>query len=291
MHAFTTLDKKQHGTLEFPVEYYYVDKLHPLYQMPFHWHKEWELLRVLEGRLQIYLDDEPIVMGPGDIVLVRGETLHGGVPENCTYECLVFDLYGLFRRMDMVKPCLRPFYRQSAVPEYRFPAGSNPVLEEITDGLMSAFQRISEPGCRELETVAGLSKLFAWFIHNRAYRVVNTGEDGANRRIDRIKSVLEFIETSYKSSITLKDMAQIAGMNPNYFCRIFRSLTHQSPMDYVNFFRVEQAAHYLDSTDLSVTAVSVECGFWDSSYFTKVFKKYKGVTPREYRQTVVDTTG
>lgn len=58
MHAFTHPDKKQHGTLVFPVEYYYVDRKHPRYQMPFHWNNQWEIHRVLEGIMRLFLDDE-----------------------------------------------------------------------------------------------------------------------------------------------------------------------------------------------------------------------------------------
>ena len=86
--------------------------------------------------------------------------------------------------------------------------------------------------------------------------------------------------------LSLDDLAEVAGMNPKYFCRVFRSLTNHSPVDYLNFYRIEQAANLLDSTDLPVTEVGNQCGFWESSYFTKVFRKYKGVTPARYRQSV-----
>jgi mannose-6-phosphate isomerase class I len=109
MHAFSSLDRTQHGTLEFPVEYYYVDRQHPRYQMPFHWHKEWEILRVLDGSLQISLDDEQYSMHRGDVLLIRGGMLQRDKRENCVYECFVLDLYGIFRRIEMVKPYLRPF--------------------------------------------------------------------------------------------------------------------------------------------------------------------------------------
>jgi len=99
-----------------------------------------------------------------------------------------------------------------------------------------------------------------------------------------MKPVLEYIESHYSTAVTLEDLAQVAGMNPKYFCRVFRSLIHHSPVDYLNFYRIEQAANLLDSTDLPVTEVGNRCGFWESSYFTKVFKKYKGTTPAAYRR-------
>jgi len=54
-------------------------------------------------------------------------------------------------------------------------------------------------------------------------------------------------------------------------------------MDYVNFYRIERAAYLLITSSLPVTAVGLECGFAEASYFTKVFQKYKHVTPKQYR--------
>lgn len=286
MHAFTHLDRQQHGTPEFPVEYYYVDHSHPRYQMPFHWHQEWELLRVLEGSMQIYLDDEQYALAAGDILLIRGGMLHGGTPCNCVYEGLVFDLYGIFRRLDVVKPYLRPFYRQQYLPLCLFSGGAYPAAQAAVGELMEAFRDPAEGVCRELETVAGLSRLFAWIRKTGCYQESTDRELPERSRVDRIKAVLEHIEIHFGSGIVLEDLAAIAGMNPKYFCRVFRSLTHYSPMDYVNFYRIEQAAYLLDSTELSITDVGTECGFWESSYFTKVFKKYKDMTPRQYRERV-----
>ena len=283
MHAFTRLDRKQHGSLEFPVEYYYVDNKHPRYQMPFHWHNEWEILRVLAGTLKISLDDEQYFLGAGDTLLIRGGMLHGGEPENCIYECLVFDLYGIFRTLEMVKPYLRPFYHQTYLPKSFYPAGEDREIARILEALLAVFSDGS--ACPELETVAGLGRLFAWIRKQGAYEVVSQTE-GATSPTDRLKPVLEYIEGHYAAAITLDDLAAVAGMNPKYFCRVFRSLTHHSPVDYLNFYRIEQAANLLDSTDLSVTEVGNRCGFFESSYFTKVFKKYKGETPVVYRRNL-----
>lgn len=282
MHAFTHLDQTRHGTPAFPAEYYYVDSRHPRYQMPFHWHNEWEILRILAGEFRMYLDEETYCAHAGDIFLIPGGMLHGGTPSDCTYECFVFDLYGLFRSMDMVKGYLRPFYRQTQLPNTFFPLAETSPVPEITQELMSAFRE--GDGCPELDTVGCLCRLFSWIRKEGLYASNSTATDTELHRVDQIKSVLEYIEANFSSPLSLEKLAGVVGMNPKYFCRVFTRLTHQSPMDYVNFYRVEQAAFLLSSTDLSITTAAMECGFWDSSYFTKVFKKYKGITPRAYRQ-------
>ena len=103
MHSFMFHEKKQHGTLAFPAEYYYIDSTHPQYHMPFHWHKEWELIRVISGSFTAHIDEEEYTAVAGDILLIRGSMLHGGTPTDCVYECFVFDLHGLFRSSETIK--------------------------------------------------------------------------------------------------------------------------------------------------------------------------------------------
>ncbi len=234
----------------------------------------------------MHVDDEEFIAHPGDVLLIRGGVLHGGTPSDCVYECFTFDLYGLFRTMDMVKHSLRPFYRQTVIPQCFFPAGLNADIQQCTAMLMDTLRSPGEPDCRELVTVGAVSNLFAAIIHHGSFRSQTEKSISGNRRIGQIKSVLEHIEFNFGSNLTLDSLAAVAGMNPKYFCRVFQNLTHQSPMEYVNFFRIEQAAYMLGNMDASITAIGLECGFGESSYFTKVFKKFKGITPKEYRNSI-----
>ena len=126
--------------------------------------------------------------------------------------------------------------------------------------------------------------IFSFILQNGYY--TDSAEDLTERphKIDLIKSVLEYTELHYASPITLNDLANVAGMNPKYFCRFFRSITHQTPIEYVNMYRIEKAAQMLHSTRLPITDICMECGFNDSSNFIKVFRKYKGMTPMQYRK-------
>ena len=90
------------------------------------------------------------------------------------------------------------------------------------------------------------------------------------------------IEDHYDECITLDDLARAAGMNSKYFCRYFREMTHRTPIDYLNYYRIEQACFKLATTNDSIAEIGMSCGFNDESYFIKTFKKYKGVTPKKY---------
>ncbi len=280
MQKFQYLDKKQHGTSDFPVEYYYVDAKHPRYTMAFHWHREWELLRILEGKFLLSLDDASHTLVAGDAVLISPETLHGGEPEDCVYECLVFDLYDLFKKVEVLKPYFTPFYQKEWIPGPILSGDEPPVAD-----LMGVFW---ESGiiCQEPKVIAGLIQLFTAIIATHNYQVITPDLAPGKQWSARIKTVLEYIEGHFGENISLESLAQIAGMNARYFCRVFDSLTHHTPMNYVNLYRIEHAALLLESTEKTITQIALECGFWESSYFTKVFKKVKGCTPKMYRGNI-----
>ena len=285
MNSLTFHESEQHGTPDFPVEYFYLDSTHPRYNMPFHWHKEWEIIHVLEGTFTAHADDAVFIAHPGDTVLIRDGMLHGGTPDNCVYECFLFDLHGLFRNLDMVKKYLRPVYRQQILPEIFYPAAQAPQVKDMIRNLTHAYNAKSSPQTPlELIVISCISQLFAFILQNEYY--TDSPVDLAERphKIDLIKSVLEYTELHYASPITLNDLANVAGMNPKYFCRFFRSITHQTPIEYVNMYRIEKAAQMLHSTRLPITDICMECGFNDSSNFIKVFRKYKGMTPMQYRK-------
>jgi AraC-like DNA-binding protein len=212
--------------------------------------------------------------------------LHGGTPADCIYECFLFDLHGLFRNQELVKKYLRPIYRMQLLPKIRYTEADAPEILAVIRDLLLPYQQQNQPettDLHELITYSCLSRLFTAILRDGYYTASEADSLPQSRKTDQVKSVLEYIETNFSGPLSLEKLAAVVGMNPKYFCRVFSRLTHQSPMDYVNFYRIEQAAYLLSSTALSVTAVAMECGFWESSYFTKVFKKYKGTTPKRHR--------
>ncbi len=100
-----------------------------------------------------------------------------------------------------------------------------------------------------------------------------------------MKQVVEFIEKNYASPLTLSQLSESVSMSPKYFCRFFSEMTHQTPMDYLNRQRIEQACYELSTTGDSITDIAYRNGFNDLSYFIRTFKKYKGTTPGKYNKS------
>ena len=91
-----------------------------------------------------------------------------------------------------------------------------------------------------------------------------------------LKPVLKYIGANYASPISLSELSRLAGMSPKYFCRFFKAALHRTPVDYLNYYRIEQACRILTATVLPMTETAYRYGFNDSSYFVKTFRKYMG---------------
>ncbi len=272
-------EEKQHGAPDFPVQYYRIDGSHPRYEMNLHWHREFELVRVLQGELRLYLNNVEYDMTAGEIAFVSSGVLHRAEPRDCLYECVVFDLNmlaknGSGRIASYVLPLL------SGEVENR-PVSGDIALGKAANALFDCLQ--TEKVYFELEAFSAMAAL----VH-RLYVAgrVKTGDKhtrtGHKRQVMLL--LLDWIEQSYTEHITLEQLASVAKTDSKYLCRFFKEYTGNSPIDYINRLRVERACLCMAEGDGSITEAALDNGFNDISYFCKIFKRYKGVTPREYRR-------
>jgi len=100
-----------------------------------------------------------------------------------------------------------------------------------------------------------------------------------------IQSVLSYIDENYSNEITLEHLCTAAGgLSEQYLCRLFKSTVGQRPIEYILRKRIDIARAYLDKTDLAISDIAEKCGFHNTSYFYRNFKKFTGTSPLTYRQ-------
>lgn len=101
----------------------------------------------------------------------------------------------------------------------------------------------------------------------------------------RMQKVQDYIEQHIDQPMSMDELAKAAGFSKYHFSRIFQSLLHESPAQYVNRIRMEYALFLLaHRTDKNMTDIAFELGFTDSAVFSRAFKNFFGMSPREYRQ-------
>ncbi len=278
MHYLDYNEKREHKTKDFPLAYYHIDEFHPRYCMPFHWHQESEILYVSSGTLKIYLDEREYNLAAGDVLYISGGILHGAQPTNCVYECVVYDLDSLLMNTPGIRRYLRLVRNKNVIIREHF----SPDYSLIKDCVSKLFQEAYENSTGwELSILGRVLEFYGIIFRDESYETNHTKIE-AQDKIQQIKPVLEYIESHYQNAITLSELAHIAGMTPKYFCRFFHAIIHKTPIDYLNYYRIERACYLLETSSISMTDVAYQCGFNGSSYFIKCFKKYKKITPKQY---------
>ena len=99
-----------------------------------------------------------------------------------------------------------------------------------------------------------------------------------------IKKAIHYISQHFSESLTLEEVAVHVHLNPAYFSSMFKQSTGSSFKEYLNMIRIEESKRLLANTDYTIIDIAIAAGFEDQSYFSKVFKKYTGLTPKQYRQ-------
>lgn len=109
-------------------------------------------------------------------------------------------------------------------------------------------------------------------------------EDHAALRLGQIREDIEaYIRDNYSAELSMQSVAKAMNYSEAYFCKLFKQCFKVNFSAYLNEYRIRRARELLQTTRLSVREVSRECGYGDSNYFTRVFKRIVGVTPSEYR--------
>ena len=98
-----------------------------------------------------------------------------------------------------------------------------------------------------------------------------------------IREAVRYIAGHYHQSLTLDEIAKVAGLSPAYFSTLFTQVMRVNYREYLSRVRMEQAKHLLSATDYPLSQIAISVGYADQSSFTKAFKRTTGLTPHQYR--------
>jgi len=106
----------------------------------------------------------------------------------------------------------------------------------------------------------------------------------------RLSPLLSWLAENFRCSLNVEDMAAKAAMSQRTFSRVFVAETGTTPIHYLEKIRLEHAVCLLESTDSSLDATALECGFTGCEQLRRAFHRHIGITPQEYRERFRTTT-
>ena len=191
------------------------------------------------------------------------------------------------RALDRIRRFLSACQQQNVMPsrviqycirllgemEYHTPDVSASVHDHIVDSLDTMRNALTR---EELERY--LSETLRVFFSQEPLHELQTGEYSPE-----VKQALSYIRNNYSHKISLASVSEHVGLSSGYLCRIFKDETGISINTHINQLRMARAEELLKDKNSYIKEVAISVGFEDQLYFSRLFKRYHGVTPSEYR--------
>ena len=285
-------EMKEHGNYQFPflVSYERLSR-YETGSFLWHWHPEIELTLITQGKMLYHCNDRTFQPSENNLLFCNANALHTGEMidnQDCEYTSVTFDprlIYGYDGSLIHQK-YVQPVLQNSALPGLLLD-GSRPWHADASD-LVHTMIRLSEeqPALYELEIPSILLRLWKILFQNGA---AMDGVSAAERlNHERIRKILEYIALHYDSKIYLEDVASHIGLCKSECCRLFRRYTKVSLFEFLLEYRIEKSLDFLADPDCSITEAASGVGFNDSNYYSRVFCKIKGCSPRQYRRRILE---
>ncbi len=250
-----------------------------------HWHDELEYIRPECGCMYYYINGEKIILKEGEAVLINSRQMHYSSPyhqQDCTYQAVLFRTQLLTGSREIARKYICPITQNPSFSYIRLYA-SQPGHQKIMD----LFQRICQNYRKnipekELYVISDLLRMWAalYELQNAAERDSQTEDE--NIRSQRNK--MSYIYQNYRKKLSLQEIAEAGNVSRNKCCSLFKQFVNQTPLEFLNSYRLESSIPLLLDTSRSITEVALSSGYQGSSYYAEIFRRYKDLSPSEYRK-------
>lgn len=282
-------ENRTHGTVQYPVALYEWNGENEWHVVP-HWHEEMEWIYFQKGDFPVWINTKEYQVHAPAFMCIHPEELHALILEKDGIEsAVVFPVDILcFERYDAAEAkVLGPL----AEGKLRMPVlcrSGDAAFEELSACYKEIEQMLRQMKEQKnmfyLNIKAKMLELIAVaYKYDLLTRQVREGREEAGT-VENLKKVLQYIGEHYSSPIRLSELAELVNMNEQYFCRYFKKNIGKTITEYINVIRVEKAATALAETEDKIIDIAAACGFDNTGYFIRRFKKEKGMTPSEYRK-------
>lgn len=278
---------KQHGNEQFPFLVSY-QKLSEYESGSFmwHWHPEIEITYVQKGTMCYKVNHMVYHLKEGDIVFNNSGALHSGTMENqkdCAYIPVTFDsrlIYGFFQSTVNSK-YVDPVIQDSMLPAICIDQ-SEPWHKPFREYLLRIIDLDEKkPDFYELDITICLQSMWRLLLEHIIYEPQASRENSLE--YDRIKKILSYIEENYQNKITLNDIARHIHLCESECTRLFKRHMNTTLFAFLQEYRIERSLELLQAGE-PISAVADKAGFSDPNYYSKVFARIKGCSPRKYRK-------
>jgi AraC-like DNA-binding protein len=267
-----------------PIQFEFRDPQSPF---PLHIHDFHEIVIVYSGGAKHFTQDMEREILSGDFVSIKPGQAHG---------------YKNIRNLVLMNILIKPsFFAEDrcgldSIPAFHTLFGQepeedarkNPIIHfKLDHGVFSMAKNLIENARTELSArpegygamiTSHITELVVLLLRN--YKMRDSVRSGFAYDAS---VVIDYVKQNYHRPLSMEDLTGLSGMSESHVLRLFKRYLGCPPFQYINKLRLTEATDELIQTDKSITEIALDLGFNDSNYFSRLFRKQLGLSPREYR--------
>ena len=280
---FELKENKPHGTKDDPFSTYHIENAGRSFQIPVHWHDEFEIIYVRSGFLTVSISGESYIGKTGEAFVVSPGNLHlmGSQTGTVDYYTFLFPLkYISFRTDDMLdEKLLEPLNSGHLMicPRVKDTA------KELCEQLIKIYEAKNDESESKIATQVRTKIILLQFILEMWKKGFVIENDTSGRNTVE-KEMVSYIQQNFTGKISLREFGEQFHLSEKYISRYFKEHFHITLSQYVTYLRLEHAKQLLQDTDIPVTDVAMQSGYQNVSYFIRSFQKAYAVSPLKYRK-------
>lgn len=247
----------------------------------YNWHKELEILTVIQGEAEVCVDGESKVLKTGDVILINSNIGHATLAKAPDSIAMVLHLEPEFFK-DYYDNIERLYFECCSDDEDRYEKQFILIRAYLSEMILSHNK--NTPELKLLFESAFFNLLHTIILHFPPEEIQSTAFMNIRSTFEAIDKMINYIDKNYRQKITLDNLAKVSQYNRNYISQFFKSYLGINFYDYLTRIRLREATLELGSTDKIISEIALSHGFSDIKAFNSAFKAKFGKTPTEYRK-------
>lgn len=248
--------------------------------VPNHWHNAFEILYLLEGELEVTVEGKKNQLYAGNCFLINTKQLHGTkcVKGNKTILVQI--------PISFVESYLPNIHQLLFVWNYRTANAVQKTKIEKLKEVLDQMRIIDDirPDGYVLRFNSLLFELLFLLYHHFAVELSKTDLDRRAKSMTQLDPVLSYTIEHYKEPVSIREIAEVAALQPEYFCRFFKKNMGMTYLEYLNEIRLSHIYRDLLTTEEAVGRILEKHGFTNYKLFQRLFQKHFGDTPTKIRK-------
>lgn len=249
-----------------------------------HWHDEIELHYICEGSAEFHIGNQSFIATQGDLVVVNCNELHASthMSDKLVYDCIILDPHILNSR-----------FLDQCDAKYITPIIDNRILfnhhitgdKQVEDCITTLTSEYSAQAIGyELAIKATLFQLVVLMLRDHIAQILSDSQmQHRMKNIERLNETILYIQQNLSTDLTVESLSQLVHLSKYHFCRLFKQMTGHTVSQFINAERIREADRLLKDTSLSISEIAYAVGYNDTSYFSRVYKQFKGYAPSDIR--------